>query len=197
MDYSNIKKEKLIKILKEKDNIIENLNRENKELQYYATRDAMTGIFNRRFAFHLLRKEIHESKASNATLTVCFVDVNGLKYVNDTFGHREGDKLILNVSGILKSSIRKMDIVSRIGGDEFLIIFPKTTINEAEKVWNRIHKKIDKMNKNKDHSYDISLSHGFSEYKGDIPISIEKLIHHADEKMYKEKYKRNIQNMKK
>ena len=104
MNYENMDKEMLIKILREKDDMLKKLCLEKEKLNYYASTDAMTGVLNRRSGLELLGKEFNLSKINNKNLVICFVDVDRLKMINDTFGHEEGDKAFNKCS---KNSKRK------------------------------------------------------------------------------------------
>nr|WP_281063538.1 GGDEF domain-containing protein [Clostridium algifaecis] len=178
----------LIKILRHKDDILKRLCLEKEKLNYYASTDAMTGVLNRRSGLKLLDKELNLSKINDRDIVVCFVDIDRLKIINDTLGHGEGDKLLINTSKILKESIRKTDFVIRMGGDEFLVVFPGTTMKEVNKIWYRICVKIEEINKNSD-KYSLSLSYGFYEYKkeGKSEMTVSDLIKKADFEMYKKK----------
>lgn len=188
MNYEGMDKEELIRILRKKDNILDELYLENQKLDYYVTIDALTGVLNRRSGLELLNKELNLSKVYDKSLIVCFVDVDKFKKINDRLGHVEGDKILISVGKILTESIRRTDFVIRIGGDEFLIVFPKTTMEEASKAWYRICKRVEEINKSK-HKYSLSLSHGFCEYSTKNKISSEDLIKKADKEMYKIKEK--------
>ncbi|MDW8802505.1 GGDEF domain-containing protein [Clostridium sp. A1-XYC3] len=192
MNYESMNKETLVKILREKDNLLEKLTSERKKLNYYANIDPMTGVLNRRSGLELLSKEFGLSEHNDRNLVVSFVDVDRLKIINDNFGHEEGDKLLISVAQILKESIRKTDFVIRMGGDEFIVVFPKTTIEEVNKAWHRILKKVEEINKNND-SYDFSLSYGVYEYNKETEkgVSITDIIKKADTEMYKEKKLKN------
>ncbi|MFL0167265.1 GGDEF domain-containing protein [Candidatus Clostridium helianthi] len=192
MKYENTDKETLIKILIQKDNILKKLYLEKEKLSYYANTDVMTGVLNRRAGLEVLSDEFYSSKSNGKNIVVCFVDVDRLKIVNDTFGHEEGDNLLINVTNILKESIRKTDFIIRMGGDEFLIVFPKTTMKEVNNIWHKICKKVDGFNENNT-TYNLSLSYGFYEYKQEIKkkMSINDLIKEADAEMYKNKLKKD------
>lgn len=184
-------KEELIKILIQKDEILKRLYLEKEKLNYYAGTDAMTGTLNRRSGLSLLNKELNLSKNNSKNLVVCFIDVDKLKRINDAFGHEEGDKVLIKVAKTLKESVRKTDFVIRMGGDEFLIVFPETTMKEANKVWYRISRRVEDLNKYS-HNYNLSLSYGFYEYSKETQkkICINDLIKKADAEMYKEKLKK-------
>lgn len=166
--------------------MLKRLYLEKEKLNYYASIDELTGVLNRRSGLKLLGKELNLSKIDNKNLVVCFVDIDRLKIINDILGHEEGDKLLINTAKILKESIRKTDFVIRMGGDEFLIVFPGTTRKEVNKIWYRICRTIEEINKNND-SYNLSLSYGFYEYSKEMSIS--DLIQNADVEMYKKKLK--------
>lgn len=184
-------KETLIKILIQKDDMLRRLYVEKEKLNYYANTDVMTGVLNRRAGLELLEAKFDLSKHNAQNIVVCFVDVDRLKRINDVFGHDEGDKVLIRVAKILKESIRKTDFVIRMGGDEFLIVFPKTTMKEVNEIWYEICKRVDKINKSCD-IYNLSLSYGFYEYgkERNNGISISDLIKKADDEMYKNKVKR-------
>ncbi|MHC6180910.1 GGDEF domain-containing protein [Clostridium sp. JNZ X4-2] len=188
MDYEDMDKETLIKLLRKKDDMFKKLCIEKEKLNYYASTDAMTGVLNRRSGLELLDKELTFSKINNKNLVVCFVDVDGLKTINDNFGHQEGDRLLMNTAEILKDSIRKTDFVIRMGGDEFLVVFPGATIEEVHKILNRINLRLEESNKN-NNSYSFSLSYGFCEYKKETEceMTLSDLIKKADLEMYKKK----------
>lgn len=120
-------------------------------------------------------------------LSVCFIDINGLKEVNDYLGHDTGDELILSVVDCIKKNIRDTDLIARLGGDEFLIIFYNMSAMDAEKVWTRISAEYDRINEEQNRKYVISASHGIEEVNVDTDKSIDIIINQADEKMYREK----------
>lgn len=188
-------KEELIKILKYKDSLLKKLNLEKEKLKYYASTDVMTGALNRRAGLKRLNKEFKLSKISNDNIVVCFADVDKLKMINDNFGHEEGDKVLKIIAKTLRENTRKGDFVIRMGGDEFLIVFPRTSINNVNKICDRISKSIEKINKN-NQDYNLNLSYGFYEYnpKSDSKMLISDLIKSADMEMYKKKKKRHEVN---
>jgi len=161
-----------------------------KELEEFASFDNLTGCYNRRMGFEILNRQMHLSKRNDHYLTICFIDVDGLKRVNDLHGHNEGDQLIKDVSKIVRNEIRDSDALCRIGGDEFLIILPETNRETAKKLMERIDRDIDKFNSLKKRVYETSFSYGFAEYSINSNIDIEKFVELADEEMYKHKMER-------
>jgi diguanylate cyclase (GGDEF)-like protein/PAS domain S-box-containing protein len=156
-------------------------------LKEYATFDELTGVYNRRVGITLLEQEIHHTKRERSAFTICFVDVNGLKTVNDTWGHDEGDALIKTVVDIIQSKLRRGDILCRLGGDEFLMMFKNCTLENAGRIWDRIEKKIDMVNKLTEKPYMISVSYGLLEHNHTMEKTVTELINMADQKMYDDK----------
>lgn len=186
MNYDNMNREKLIEMLIHKEDMLQKLLLENKNLNHFASIDAMTGALNKKSGLELLEREFKLSNSNDKNMVICFVDVDGLKIINDTFGHEEGDKLLISTSKLLKESIRKTDFVIRMGGDEFLVIFPKATMKEVRIVWERVIKLIEEINKN-NKKYNLSLSYGFYEYskKTEKKLTSNEIIKMADKEMYK------------
>lgn len=156
-------------------------------IKYISEYDPLTKTFNRRAGYKKITNLITKSNKQKTPFSLCFIDVNGLKSVNDNLGHETGDKLLKNVADCVKSNIRDKDFVVRLGGDEFLIALDGIEIVDAEKVWTRIVACFNKINKEKNFSYLISVSHGITEYNNKYNYEIDTMIQIADEKMYKEK----------
>jgi len=159
------------------------------ELKIYATTDTMTGVLNRRTGLLFLEEQMALADRIGNSLTICFIDVNGLKYVNDHCGHDQGDKLIKAVSQLLKEPLRKSDMLCRLGGDEFLIIFPSCTVGQAEIFWQRVEQNIASFNAAGNNSFTISVSYGFAEYIPGAALAANELVQEADTKMYQRKNK--------
>ena len=155
-----------------------------KTLEYYATMDDMTNTYNRRMGMKMLRYHFILSKRHKNSLSVCFIDIDRLKSVNDTFGHAKGDELIKDISEMMRSSIRESDIISRMGGDEFLIILPECDIVNARKVIKVFIEKVRTHNKIYQKDYKASVSFGLSESSYCDDKTVENLVAEADNKMY-------------
>ncbi|MCF8018907.1 MAG: diguanylate cyclase [Vallitaleaceae bacterium] len=147
------------------------------KLSYY---DQLTGIYNRRFYEEEQRRL---DVPRNLPLSVMMLDVNGLKLTNDAFGHMAGDQLLLNVTKVIKEHCRLDDIIARIGGDEFIVLLPKTDITEAIRIANRIRKGAleEKMD-----NVVISVSIGCATKTG-VDQSISDIFIKAEDQMYREK----------
>lgn len=94
------------------------------ELKRLASTDSLTGIMNRQTGLDYIQQKIQLCSRYGNIFSVCFIDIDNLKNVNDIFGHREGDRLISTVVVIIKKALRVTDVMCRLGGDEFLIVFP-------------------------------------------------------------------------
>lgn len=151
-----------------------------KQIKYLSMHDQLTGLYNR---WHMEEELIRLDKEEYLPLTVMVVDVNGLKLVNDAFGHEMGDRLLQVVGKSLKSAVRADDVVGRVGGDEFLILLPKTDQNGTERVRERI---LNTISLQRVESVVISIAIGYT-VKENIDEDIENIRISADNQMYKNK----------
>lgn len=149
--------------------------------------DQLTKTFNRRSGLAKLSKMLQYDNRRRLEMSLCFIDVNGLKMVNDQLGHKFGDELIVSAIDCIKQEIRNDDFIIRMGGDEFLIVFKGINEEVSEKVWDRINNRYQDINENEDRAYVISVSHGIVEYDNFEKSEVELLIKNADDKMYLEK----------
>jgi len=161
-----------------------------KELEKLARVDSLTGCFNRGYGLELLDRQLKLSNRSKAPLLLAFLDIDRFKSINDTFGHDEGDKVLKEVAELFKSTLREVDIICRMGGDEFLLIFPDNSLKDASLIRERLNKNLTELNHSLKKPYKIDLSIGLSEYNPNKPQPIDELIRIADEKMYEEKKKK-------
>lgn len=159
------------------------------KIKHLSMYDQLTGLYNR---WYIEDKISRLDKQEQLPLTVMVVDVNGLKLVNDAFGHEMGDQLLQVVSKVLKNALRAQDIVGRIGGDEFLILLPKTNENGAEHVRERI---LQAISLEKLESIVISVAIGYT-VKETIDEDMENIRVSADNQMYQNKllHGKNMKN---
>ena len=162
---------------------------EKDEIKYFSEYDVMTGVYNRRAGFEKLSQLYKNIGRENCIISICFIDINGLKEVNDALGHEAGDELILSVIAGIKNNIRNHDFVARLGGDEFLIIFEGLNESKSEEIWGRIIKEYNEVNDTEKRKYLISVSHGIEVFRCDSNQFIDEIVNNADEKMYNEKRK--------
>jgi len=163
------------------------LEEANMRLTYYATTDTLTGLLNRRQFFELSEHEISRSQRNNAPLTVLMLDIDYFKRVNDAYGHAAGDEVLINVANIIKQSMRGQDIPARIGGEEFCILLPETSLNSGVELAERIRINVSKEKiKFGEVGVSISLSAGVSQlYEGETKINDAQM--RADGALYKSK----------
>jgi diguanylate cyclase (GGDEF)-like protein/PAS domain S-box-containing protein len=160
------------------------------QLQKMARSDALTGCFNRGYGLELLERQIRLAKRNNSPLLIAFLDINHLKQINDRFGHQEGDWVIKMVGNLLKSTLREVDIICRMGGDEFLLAFPDSSLKEAPLIRERLEEELFSLNKSINKDYQIRFSIGFSEYLPSESQTSDELIMIADQRMYEDKKKK-------
>jgi diguanylate cyclase (GGDEF)-like protein/PAS domain S-box-containing protein len=165
------------------------------KLKEMAMTDVLTGVMNRRAGISIIEKNILSSTRDNKPLTICFMDVDGLKSVNDTFGHNEGDRLLTDVSQILLSVFRGSDTLCRLGGDEFLAVLPGCDSGQTDLIRDRIKNYLKKANDIGDHPYPLEVSIGFALYPSGSRITADEFITIADSEMYKDKQLKKRSNI--
>ena len=158
------------------------------EYQELSRKDPLTKLNNRRYMQQLLdqEKSHFESETNVSPFSLVMADIDFFKNINDTYGHNCGDMVIETVAKIMKHSTRKMDVVARWGGEEFLLLLPKTNVIEARIVVKKIMKKIHEQRFNwKEHSFNISLTYGITGFKKGEEI--DETINRADHCLYQGK----------
>jgi diguanylate cyclase (GGDEF)-like protein len=147
--------------------------------------DDLTGQFNRRYFNNKLKDELNKINKNKSNLSLIFVDIDDFKKVNDKYGHNVGDEVLQKISVLLNQNLRRFDTLARWGGEEFAIILPGTTVEEAKIICERLRGVIE----NYDFSLKISISIGASVASKYInPLN---LVSIADKAMYKAKEKKN------
>jgi diguanylate cyclase (GGDEF)-like protein/PAS domain S-box-containing protein len=161
--------------------------RVEEELKRLAHYDILTGAYNRGYGLELLQRQLKLAKRNKSSLLLAYSDLDNLKDINDKFSHEEGDRVMVQVAKLFKSILRDVDIITRMGGDEFLVIFLDSSLNEIPTIRKRLNKELTRLNQISKKPYKIEFSTGFSNYDPDNPLSMSELIRIADEKMYEEK----------
>ena len=151
-----------------------------KALQDFASRDSLTSIFNRGKIDFLIKEEILKTKNQEDTFTIIFFDIDDFKLINDDFGHIKGDEVLIEISKIISKNIRNTDVLGRWGGEEFIILLPKTTSNKAFILADSLRQLVSQYDFGIKRKITISL--GITQYsKKDTRVD---LIHRADKAMY-------------
>ncbi len=149
--------------------------------------DQMTGILNRRAGLEALRKQIKLCERHGRSFTACYIDLDNLKLVNDSYGHKEGDRVITTVVKLISGVLRESDVMCRLGGDELLLILHETTLEGSGIVLKRIHSAVDARNSRNKKPYGIEFSYGLAEYTPGCKRTAEDLVDMADRDMYRMK----------
>jgi two-component system, cell cycle response regulator len=157
------------------------------ELLSLALIDEITGLNNRRGFLRLAEQHAKLAYRSGEPFLLAFVDLDGMKQINDTFGHQEGDRALVEVSNVLKDTFRQSDILARWGGDEFVALIADASKADIESVVHRLHQKLNSLNARPNHPYPLSLSIGVVANQATQPASLELLLSQADALMYQEK----------
>jgi diguanylate cyclase (GGDEF)-like protein/PAS domain S-box-containing protein len=153
--------------------------------------DDLTQLYNRRGFLTLAERHLKLAARKKSGVFLLFADLDGLKAINDTFGHLEGDRALVDAANILRQTFRSADIIARLGGDEFTV-FPLEASNESgELLLNRLESHLQSHNEtHKDRGYRLELSVGIARFDADSSWSIDQLLEHADQALYAQKRRR-------
>ncbi|HJR44122.1 MAG TPA: diguanylate cyclase [Actinomycetota bacterium] len=157
------------------------------ELREMAHTDELTGLSNRRRFTLMAERQAVEARQTGKPFTVLFIDLNGLKNINDNLGHQEGDQAIKDAADIIRSTFRDSDVLARLGGDEFCVLLPEEEPEHAESPIARLQAMTDIHNMQSSRPYKVGMSVGIARFDPTEPISVEDLIERADAAMYDEK----------
>ncbi|HEY5376746.1 MAG TPA: diguanylate cyclase [Polyangiaceae bacterium] len=157
------------------------------EIRNASIRDELTGLYNRRGFLELARHVIQQANRSRTSALLFFVDLNGMKQINDQLGHDEGDRALCDTGDVLRATFRASDVVARLGGDEFVALLPEASAAQLELFAARIEAKMSLRNSKADRAYRLSASVGGTAYDPSQPETIEALLVKADALMYEQK----------
>jgi diguanylate cyclase (GGDEF)-like protein len=163
------------------------------ERQYHArlfalaARDALTGLFNKRYVLNEAENQLRIARRNGRVFSVILVDIDDFKQVNDRYGHLAGDEYLAEFAGLLARSLREQDIAGRIGGEEFLVILPETALDGAFQLASRIRQNIEAFVLRRD-GRDIraTISAGVCQFEDAVSGTAE-LLELADRAMYEAK----------
>lgn len=156
--------------------------------------DELTGLYNRRGLYTLGNQQVELAKRHDDDIFIFYLDLDGMKKINDTLGHEFGDKALIETSNIMHKSFRTTDILSRLGGDEFVVVAVKAQHEFIPIITQRVKDYVKKQNAS-NKKYQISISIGVSKIDLESKSPLDDAIHDADKKMYQSKIK-NKKNRK-
>ncbi|MGC8493603.1 MAG: diguanylate cyclase [Syntrophobacteraceae bacterium] len=174
--------------LKHMQNKVERSQKQKKLLEHEALQDPLTGIANRRVLERQIRKEIKQFRREHVQFSVIFIDIDDFKTINDTYGHRVGDKCLQSLVGRIKQVLRQKDLVARYGGDEFVILLTDTGRNTAHMVADKLASAISKTCFiYRDTEIQLSVSIGLTQVE-ENDYNPDEIIARADSALYEAKH---------
>ncbi|MDA3832825.1 MAG: diguanylate cyclase, partial [Spirochaetales bacterium] len=174
---------KIIGIVEDFKDISERKAFEQK-LQQLSFYDELTGIMNRRGFLENAEKALQMARRQKKTLVLLFADLDNMKVINDTFGHKQGDIAIRQTAELLQNTYRETDILGRLGGDEFAVLLYDVQQHDLSLVIDRFEEKLTKWNNSQHYTFSLALSIGMVTYDPSIDESLEQFLNRADQAMY-------------
>jgi diguanylate cyclase (GGDEF)-like protein len=172
---------------------VRSLVRAESELRNLSLTDDLTGLWNRRgFLLHA-EQHLRTCTRTGETSLLLYADMDGLKQINDTFGHREGSLAITRVASILMRTFRESDIVARLSGDEFAVLITKVMGDDLEAIEKRMDENMSSHNAENALAYKLEVSIGMVVIDPAMPKGVEELIAQADQLMYRQKAAKKVQ----
>lgn len=166
----------------------DNLRAVNRRLAELSMTDPLTGLYNRRYLMERFEEEIERARRYVYPMACIMADIDDFKYINDTYGHLQGDQVLQQIAIIMKNSNRVVDILARFGGEEFIMILPQTNLGGAETVAERFRQQIANARLiQHDPKQVITISLGASAFSHTQPCAKEELMKLADEALYEAK----------
>jgi diguanylate cyclase (GGDEF)-like protein len=171
-------------------NATQSLRKLTGELQQLALTDELTGVRNRRGFLLLADHAWRLARRARVRCLLMFIDVDGLKYVNDTQGHRAGDELLADAARVLTEVFRETDVIGRVGGDEFAILELVDGVEASDAGSKRLRARIEEFNRRGGKPFQLAMSFGIEELPPTAELSLEMLLARADSTMYERKHAR-------
>jgi diguanylate cyclase (GGDEF)-like protein len=154
--------------------------------------DDLTGLYNHRGFFKLTEHCLKLAQRTAQSSLLIYADLDGLKQINDTFGHSEGSQAIVKAAEVLRATFRASDIIGRLGGDEFAVLSQNVSLAEVDYILARLADNLDATNEGAGQAFPLSLSVGAVWIAHDNPRDIRELIAEADHAMYQQKRGRRL-----
>jgi diguanylate cyclase (GGDEF)-like protein/PAS domain S-box-containing protein len=160
-------------------------------LQSLSLVDELTGLYNRRGFLAVTEQHLISIRRNEKVPVILYADLDGLKEINDSMGHHEGDRALVTAAELFKDTFRNSDIVARLGGDEFVVLASIEPTEEAETLTRRLQGKFSASNNRRNRPYDLSISIGLAHFDDEESHSIEELMARADRAMYEDKRRKS------
>ncbi len=158
------------------------------KLHEAAVTDSLTGLFNRRGFLTLAEKQLKVAGRSKMKMALFFLDLDNMKEINDKFGHKEGDRALIDTAVLLRKTFRQSDIIARMGGDEFAVLLTEPSGRDVEHIiFGHLNSNLKSHNEESRRPYLLSFSMGTAWYDPERPCSLDDLLISADKMMYEEK----------
>ena len=158
-----------------------------------ATFDELTKVLNRRGFIMLGQNSLNLCTRQLIPATLVYLDLNKFKFINDTYGHTEGDKVLMTFASLITTECRESDIFARLGGDEFAILLINASKNAAEDIMRRLQQKLNQYQQKSHNEYDLTFSYGIVYFDPEQHSTIETLLEQGDVIMYESKRKSKAQ----
>ena len=161
--------------------------RDEETMREMSHTDELTGLRNRRGFFALAEQQFKLARRNKKQMFLIFIDLDGLKKINDTLGHGTGDEALTETADILRKTFWKSDIIARLGGDEFATLAPNCNSDGAKIMLARLHKNIKVQNDMPGRRYPLEFSVGLEHFDPEAPCTVDELVARADKTMYQNK----------
>jgi two-component system, cell cycle response regulator len=158
----------------------------DRQLRSLAITDDLTGFFNRRGFLAAAAQQLKLAQRDRLNLLLFFCDVDGMKAINDSFGHREGDRVLVRTADALEETFRDSDLLARLGGDEFAVLAWEASLPDVKTILTRLSNSLARANADEPR-YRLSLSVGIERFDPQRPMPLGELMARADQAMYKQK----------
>ena len=155
-------------------------------LRNSSLKDDLTGLFNRRGLLKQAAPYFDFARRQKESLLLLFIDLDGMKKINDEFGHNEGDAALVSTADILNRSFRSSDIIARLGGDEFTVLVTDLNTNKDDAI-NRLHENLKAYNETETRGFKLAFSIGVAQLESERMTCFEELLEQADQAMYEQK----------
>jgi two-component system cell cycle response regulator len=157
------------------------------ELQMQSNHDDLTGLYNRRGFMLLADQQLKLARRNRSACLLLFLDLDGLKTINDTYGHAEGNRAIVEAADVLRDVFRQSDVLARLGGDEFAGLAINASPDGEARLRDRLDEALERVNRRTDRPYQLDFSVGMLRCESETGVSLDELLARADRSMYAQK----------